>query len=227
MEDKVHTRLRSWIAASGLKEGARLPAERELATTLGVTRAELRKALLVMEVDGRLERGVGRGTFLAKRPATARVFSTASGTAALAERTGPHEAMSARIALEPELAAMAAIHGTPLQLRELRSLATAMRAANSWAKYEKLDADFHDLIAQASGNSLLHEVHKIINGVRLVVVWGRLNTPDAAPSPDYHSFAEHDEIAQALELRDGAWAHKAMKAHLTSTLNTMTIGTGG
>lgn len=226
MDDKVHTRLRTWIESSGLEEGARLPAERDLAEKLGVSRAELRKALLVLQVDGRLERDVGRGTFLAKRAASGKMGSAGSRTAALAERTGPHEAMMARIALEPELTAMAAMHGSPRQLRDIRNLAAAMRKAKSWAKYEKLDAEFHDLIAQASGNALLHEVHKIINGVRLVVVWRRLDTPHAAPAADYHSFGEHDEIVEALEQRDGGRARKAMLRHLTSTLNTMSSGMG-
>ena len=48
-----------------------------------------------------------------------------------------------------------------------------MRKATSWRSYEELDSEFHDIIAQASGNSLLHELHKILNGVRIVVVWRR------------------------------------------------------
>ena len=104
------------------------------------------------------------------------------------------------------------------------ALAQSMRAAPSWARYEKLDSAFHDLIAQASGNGLLYEVHKIINGVRLVVVWRRLDTSQVAPPPDYHSFDEHDEIAAALERRDSAAAHRAMHAHLNATLASMTSG---
>ena len=225
MSTKVLTRVRTWIAASGLAEGARLPPERGLCATLGISRAELRKALLVLESSGILARHVGRGTFLAKKTEQRKSDSAESAIEALAERTGPHEAMMARLALEPELSRMAALHASPRHLRELRRLATAMRSAASWLAYEELDSQFHDILAEGSGNSLLHELHKIMNGVRFVVVWRRLNTPEIAPGPDYHSFDEHDAIVAALEERDGNRAYKAMQTHLQSTLSTMTDNT--
>ena len=220
MSALVHARLRSWLAASGLGDGARLPPERSLCAILGVSRTELRKALLVLELDGMLQRTVGRGTFLARPPDSRR--DAALDVAALAERTGPHEAMTARLALEPELARMAALHATPRQLRELRDLSDGMRRAASWAVYEHLDSRFHDLVAEASGNALLHAVHKVINGVRLVVVWRRLDTTRSGPAADYHSFAEHDAIIDALSARDAARAHAAMRTHLRATLAMMT-----
>ena len=223
MSSKILARVRTWIAASGLTEGARLPPERDLCATLGISRAELRKALLVLEANGSLVRQVGRGTFLARRPDGQNSGAAESAIADLAERTGPHEAMMARLALEPELARMAALHASPRQLRDLRRLAGEMRAAPNWQAYEDLDARFHDIVAEASGNSLLHELHKIMNGVRFVVVWRRLNTPEIAPDPGYHSFNEHDAIVAALEARAGQDAYAAMRKHLQSTLSTMTV----
>lgn len=221
MDENILTRLRTWIEASGMKEGARLPAERDLAQTLGITRSELRKSLFILEVEGRVERVVGRGTFLSKRVSNPKKSTAAARIAELAERTGPHEAMTARIAIEPELAALAAIHASSRQLRDIAALAEAMTNAGSWTRYEKLDAEFHDLIAQASGNSLLHEVHSIVNQVRLVVVWRRLHTPQASPPKDYHSFPEHAKIVAALEQRDSAAAKSAMRKHLRSTLDLL------
>jgi len=216
-------RVRSWIASSGLAEGERLPPERDLCGKLGITRTALRKALLMLEANGSLVRQVGRGTFLAKATHSSTSSSSDNTISDLAERTGPHEAMMARLTLEPELARMAALHATPRHLRDLRRLSNTMRAAGSWHAYEDMDSEFHDIIAEASGNSLLYELYKIVNGVRLVVVWRRLNTPEAGPSPDYHSFDEHDAIVAALDGREGKAASKAMQAHLQSTLSTMTI----
>jgi len=223
MSNKVISRVRTWITTSDLLEGGRLPPERVLCETLGISRAELRKALLVLEAGGVLARQVGRGTFLAKKPEQHKPDSADEAIEYLAERTGPHEAMMARLALEPELARMAALHATPRQLRDLRRLATSMRSAVSWHAYEEMDSEFHDILAEASGNSLLHALHKIMNGVRFVVVWRRLNTPKDAPDSDYHSFFEHDAIVTALEDRDGCRAYKAMQTHLQSTLATMTM----
>ncbi|NKB53336.1 MAG: FCD domain-containing protein [Rhizobiaceae bacterium] len=223
MSAKVLARVRTWIASSGLPAGARLPPERDLCTNLGVSRTELRKAFLVLESNGNLTREVGRGTFLTRKPEQRKSDNSERTISDLAERTGPLEAMMARLALEPELARMAALHASPRQLRRIRELASKMRNSVSWHTYEELDSEFHDIIAQASGNSLLHELHKILNGVRIVVVWRRLDTPEAAPDPDYHSFDEHDAVVEALEKRSGSEASKAMQKHLQSTLSTMTV----
>lgn len=221
MSTKILTRVRTWILSSSLSEGDRLPPERELCATLGVSRAELRKSLLVLEAEGSLARQVGRGTFLAKKTSMRTANSTEKTVADLAERTGPREAMVARLAMEPELARLAAFNASPRQLRDLRQLADNMRTAPSWPIYEEMDARFHDTLAEATGNSLLHELHKILNGVRFVVVWRRLNPAEEAPASDYHSFAEHEAIISALENRSGDDAYNAMHSHLQSTLASM------
>lgn len=221
MSDKILTRTRSWIMNSGLSEGDRLPPERTLCTMLGVTRSELRKSLLLLEAEGLLTRHVGRGTYLGASARGAGSAGLEATVAALSETTGPIEAMSARIALEPETAALAALHATPAQLRELRRLCQATPVASSWESYENLDSRFHETIAEASGNTLLQAMHRILNGVRLVVVWRRLDTPDRGPDSDYHSFAEHYAILAAIEQRKPDEARAAMLAHLNATLNSM------
>src|SRR6266516_410351 len=53
---------------AGLRRGSRLPTERQLAVSLGVTRTSVRRALTVLEAEGRISREVGRGTFLREEP---------------------------------------------------------------------------------------------------------------------------------------------------------------
>lgn len=141
--------------------------------------------------------------------------------ARLAEVTSPHDAMMARLTLEPELAGHAAIHASPRHLAEARRLADGMRAASNWAEYESLDTRLHELIAIASRNPLLVELHRIVNAVRVSVVWSNLQIPEHGPPKDYHSFAEHDAIIDALESRDRRAAHAAMRAHLKSVRATL------
>jgi DNA-binding FadR family transcriptional regulator len=225
MKDDSLTRFRSWLKSESQPEGFRLPPERELASKLGLSRTDLRKALLVLEAEGRLERRVGRGTFLCNAPKDSAEFGVGLDVNSLAERTGPLEAMTARLALEPELAQMAALQATGQQVSQLRALTQAMRGAPGWRAYEELDADFHALLAQSAGNSLLYELHRIVNAVRKVVVWRRLNPTDQAPPPDYHSLDEHDAIVTALEHRDPTAARAAMRRHLRATIDAMTGGT--
>ncbi|MBT5294680.1 MAG: GntR family transcriptional regulator, partial [Octadecabacter sp.] len=54
--------VRHWLTQSNQKTGSRLPPERILADTLSLSRPELRKALAVLENEGRINRHVGRGT---------------------------------------------------------------------------------------------------------------------------------------------------------------------
>lgn len=208
-----------WLAASGAVPGDRLPAERILSEQLHMSRGELRKALTMLEAEGVVERHVGRGTYL-RRPAAA-AKGNESLVTRLAEITSPHAAMMARLSLEPELAGHAAIHAAPRHLAEARTLADGMREAANWSEYEALDARLHELIAVASGNPLLAELHRIVNGVRVSVVWSNLQLPAGGPPSDYHSFAEHDAIIEALERRDRSEAHAAMKTHLRSVRATL------
>ncbi len=217
----VLERLKDYISTAGMPCGARLPPERHLCDELGVTRAELRKALAVLEINGLLERKVGIGTFLSEVPEAAETSAVQSPFDDLAERISPHDAMVARLTMEPELASLAAIHATPRQLSAARRLADGMRTAKDWQTYEQLDAEFHALIAEASGNALLNELFKVVNAVRLAVVWKRLDVPPDGPPEGYHSFTEHDAILDALERRDRGSAHRAMRNHLQSIISDM------
>ena len=211
--------LAGWLEDAGINPGDRLPPERALSGELGISRGELRKALTVLEAEGLIERHVGRGTFLTE--ATAVETASEPLVARLSEITSPHAAMMARLSLEPELAGHAAIHAAPRHLTEARQLADGMRAARNWEEYETLDARLHELIAVASGNPLLAELHRIVNAVRVSVVWSKLELPQGGPPADYHSFEEHDAIIEALERRDRVAAHAAMRLHLKSVRATL------
>ncbi|MFC4174002.1 FadR/GntR family transcriptional regulator [Microvirga sp. GCM10011540] len=209
--------LRAWLSDAQLPEDGRLPPERELADRFGVKRAELRKALAVMEGEGRLRRHVGKGTFLAKEDPA----DVPTDAAIIAHRTSPPEAMQARIIVEPEIARLAALKATSAQIGEMKELCLQMRHAKTWGEYEHLDWRFHNLLAEASGNNLLLEIQRLVNGVRRAVVWGHLAKRPIGPSPDYHSFDEHDAIVEAIASRDRRGAADAMRRHLNSTASTM------
>lgn len=205
--------VKAWIEKSGLQPGDKLPSERDLAQFLGLSRGDLRQSMLLLETSGVVDRKVGRGTYLASRMGLHKYSFKLDN---LLDTTSPHHAMMARLALEPELAGFAAIHGSQRDIDEARRLSKEMRAVSSWSQYEELDARFHEVIALASENPLLIEMHRIVNDVRVAVVWSKLKLPNGCPSPDYHSFDEHDDIVSSLETRDRKGAQLAMKKHLHS-----------
>jgi DNA-binding FadR family transcriptional regulator len=203
--------LRQWLKDTRMAPNQKLPAERELAAKFCVTRAEVRKALAILEREGVIHRYVGRGTFVSNNSVAPH------GEEDIAAKTSPLAAMQARYAIEPELARLAAMNATPAQIAEMRSLAQEMRQAESWDSYAHLDWRFHNLIAEATGNNLLIEVQRLLNDVRRYVVWSNLEKNSAGPSRNYHSFDEHEHIIDAIESRNGEIAMQAMLAHLKTT----------
>lgn len=208
-EKSILTQLRGFLAQAHLPEDGRLPPERELSAALGVSRAELRKALDVLESEGQLWRHVGKGTFMGSRP-----LDTFADIEALARRSNPAEVMRTRIAIEPEIARAAAFSATPSAISEMRLCLTRSRQAENWRQYEGWDTRLHRTIAEATQNSLLLGLFDTLNAVRRAVTWGRLRSAPLRPLTDHHSFAEHDAIVDAIEHRDMAGAASAMRTHL-------------
>jgi DNA-binding FadR family transcriptional regulator len=204
----VMAQVRGFLAGATLPEDGRLPPEREMSEMLGVTRAELRKALAVLEQEGQIWRHQGKGTFVGPRPP--RLLDVAD----LAQRSNPMQVMKARIGLEPELARLAAVHATAAEITELADLAIACREAESWREYEAYDAKFHHQIGEMAHNPILLALLETLNAVRRAVTWGRPRPSHIRPPADHHSFADHGLIVDAISNREPTAAADAMRRHL-------------
>ena len=201
--------LQAYLTQLDLPADSRLPPERELCESLGVSRGDLRKALAVLERDGRIWRHVGKGTFVGSRP-----IGETVAVSEIAARSNPSDVMRARLILEPELTREAALHATLDDIAAMRHSLAQMRQAATWRQYENLDNLLHRQIAQASRSTLLLGMFDVLNAIRRAVVWGRLRVEGARPPDDHHSFAEHDRIVDAIADRDLGGAAAAMRAHL-------------
>lgn len=204
-------RLRDFLAGAAISADGRLPPERDLAGRLGVSRAELRKALADLEAEGIIWRHVGKGTFVGARP-----VDTVADVAALTRRTNPSEVMQARLSIEPEMARLAALHATSADLGELGSCIARSRQAETWRQYEAWDNRFHRAVGEATGNALLLGLLDTLTAVRRAVTWGRLRYSPVKPDPAHHSFEEHEAIVAAIADRDATAAATAMRTHIRS-----------
>lgn len=205
----VVMQLRAYLAQAELPENGRLPPERDLAAELGVSRAELRKALAALETEGKLWRHVGKGTFLGNRP-----LDATTDVAGLVQRTNPAEVIKARLALEPEIARLAAVNATPGQIAQMRECLARSRVADTWRQYEMWDNQLHRSIGEATQNSLLLGLLDTLSAVRRAVSWGRLRGERPRPPGDHHSFTEHEAVVAAIADRDMSGAAAAMRMHL-------------
>jgi DNA-binding FadR family transcriptional regulator len=209
-------RLRELLAALALPLNGRLPPERDLSDQIGVSRAELRKAMAVLEDEGRIWRHVGRGTFIGARPVL-----NLENVAYLSSITSPTHIIEARLSLEPQLARLAALNGLSADFAEIRICNQRCRKARDWNVYEAWDNKFHHALAVAARNKLLVVLFETLNAVRRSPTWRNSRLGDH-PTPEHPSFAEHDAIFDAVSRRDADQAEACMRVHLTTIRNRMT-----
>lgn len=208
MTEDVVAQIKQFIAGQCLGHNQKLPPERRFCDLLGVSRAELRKALAAMEADGLIWRHVGRGTFIGSRP-----VHNLDDMDFLRRLANPVQVMDARLAIEPALAGLAARDGTLSNFEEIRACNRRCRSAEEWRSYEAWDNKFHHAIAKATHNKVLLHVFDSLNVVRRSVVWAQLRST-AGPAPDHFSFDQHDAVLVAIEARNAAEAATRMRAHL-------------
>lgn len=206
------TALTSFIKDGGYSPGDRLPPERELIVSLGMSRNSLRRALEAMERDGAIWRHVGKGTFVAAHGGDAGTGSLSE----LSKQVTPVQLMRSRLALEPAIAREAAVNASEESVTRLKILKDRAVEASDWDEYETQDDLLHRAIAEATGNPLLLSLFDQLNQVRRAVAWQTVVRSSVRPARDHTSFAEHDEILAAIDARNPSTAQAAMRKHLSS-----------
>jgi DNA-binding FadR family transcriptional regulator len=127
---QIAEQLRTLISAGEWAVGARLPAERDLARQLGVSRPSVREALIAMEVEGWVEVRTGSGVYVLDR-SKAPSHGNSRAEQIPPDEWGPLELIRARRVVEGEVAAMAA---TQAKRKHLDAMDKAIASM-------KLDAD--------------------------------------------------------------------------------------
>ncbi|MGH6885522.1 MAG: FadR/GntR family transcriptional regulator [Geminicoccales bacterium] len=188
-------------------DGFRVPAERALAATYRLARNTVRRAL--HELDGRLVRIVGRGTFVrgnaAARP---REFLGRLRDAS------PTDIMEVRLIMEPQAAALAAHRASTEDLQEIESVLRRSITAKGTAEFEHWDAALHLAIFRASKNALLVDYCEAINVARNQPHWYRLKQKSLTETVRRHYDQEHSAVVAALLQRDAEAARRLLHQHL-------------
>lgn len=208
----VAGRIQDLIRQRGLGPGARLPAERELAATLQVSRASLREALIALELGGVVEVRGGSGVYVLDDPATLAAVPEAG--------PGPFEVLSARSAIETEVAAMAARSASGAALEAiLAALVEMERSHEDRASNEQADREFHLAIARASGNAAMVGVVDYLWRLRSSL-WQGMKQHYRTEELRKATLLDHRAIFGAIAARDPAGARKAMRTHLQRVSRT-------
>jgi GntR family transcriptional regulator, transcriptional repressor for pyruvate dehydrogenase complex len=205
---QVADRVRSVIQQGEFGVGSRLPAERELALRLGVSRPSLREALIALEIEGQVEIRGGSGVYVCAPPGALK-----AGTAAFGE--SPTELMQARATLEGSVIMLAAARATRAGLRRVRDALDLMREEHARGlRPVEADRRFHLSIAAMCGNSVLARMVGELFDDRHSPIASRLSTRSETVDTWTYALAEHEAIYRALELHHPQAAAAAMFSHL-------------
>ena len=206
---QIADRVRSLIQAGQFPVGSRLPAERELAQQLGVSRPSLREALIALEIAGNVEIRMGSGIYVSAEPEKRVV------TQGVSIGESPLEIMQARELIEGSVAVMACARMTRETLAALRATLDEMRGnVHVDRRAMELDRKFHLLLAEQAGNSVLVRIIRDLFDERHSPLTSQIRTRFENNDTWVLALAEHEIIYAALEARDPLQAQAAMRTHL-------------
>ncbi len=189
--------------------GDRLPTEEALVRQFQAARNTVRKAMSALEADGIIERHVGRGTFVAG-PKQEASDESDDGYALC----GPADVMEARLTLEPAIARLAVVRASPADIRKAKWCLEQLANADDFEEHEKLDAELHWTIINASRNELYKKIYIDINTIRSRSEWRTMKLASLSQEIKDAYHIEHSEIVEAFAARDADRLAEALTAHL-------------
>lgn len=203
---EVAAHLEGLIISGELRAGDKLPPERELATTMNISRSSLRQAMFELESKKLIERRQGRGSTVTETPPDA--MELASNLSALDVELG--NATELRDLVEPRIAHLAAVRAVESNLLALEEVLLHSTDGCTAADSLRLDIEFHALLAHAAQNPLL------VTLSAMTTEWTRrTRTLSHRTRTGRRASARgHRSIFEAVARHDGAAAAVAMEQHL-------------
>lgn len=196
--------------------GAKLPSERQLAESMGVSRPLVREALSGLQLTGIVESRTGDGTYVTQTidnlDEAYLVFTSVK------ERRSLREAYEVRCVLEQGIAIIACKKATIDGLDKLNQCLQALSVAASNQDFEEFNRAnhcFHLALAQATHNSLFVRVLESLLGIMHQTIPKRLLKSLYWCSKERfnESLALHQKLYDALQVRDQQKVTQAILHH--------------
>ncbi|MDH4440676.1 MAG: FadR/GntR family transcriptional regulator [Rhizobium sp.] len=213
LADLVFERMHRAIKSGAYQPDERLPTEHDLAIEFEVSRPIIRESLRRLREQGFIYSRRGAGSFV-----RAVGMKQPLGFGQLENVADLLNCYEFRLTLEPAAAEAAATRHTPGMLAAIREALELMRdATNRQAHREDADFQFHLAIARAANNTYFSTAMEALKdhiavGMRFHGVSVKRDTAGLS-----RVFAEHEAIATAIAVGEGARARELMHAHLTGS----------
>lgn len=204
---EVAARVSRYIAEKGLEPGERLPGEIELAKICGVSRPTIREAMVALEIAGEVEILSGSGAYVRE--------SINPMSLALESGPGPFELLRARMLIEGETAADAALYASVGDLKKIETaLAEMRRLVVAKTNAQGMDRQFHVAIGEAARNSVLASIVDGLWAGMFAPMYHRLSHRAGMDQNQAVALKDHEAIFAAIAARDSNEARRAMRRHL-------------
>ena len=223
-QPKKSTLVAEWvleqIRSQVYPEGAKLPSERDIAQTLGMSRPPIREALSALQIAGIVEIHPGDGTYVkSATPANEMVSDT---MLVLEESESPFEVMQARRVLEEGIVKVAAAQATDEDVERLEQAVERMQDAvehGDLSRYFQANREFHLAVASATQNSTLQRLLNSLLISEEKKLWQE-SIQRYLTDPDHIKayVGRHQRLIQAIKAGDADWAVREMREHFSGTV---------
>jgi GntR family transcriptional repressor for pyruvate dehydrogenase complex len=213
---RIATQLMELIDLQKLIPGDKLPAERQLAELLAVSRPSIREALHILQAQGFVSIRHGQGTFV-QEPVVAQELRASVMT----KTHGLNELFDAREVLEVPASKWAAEKASKEDIRLLRATLNQIETITAiepidFDQLQSLDAKFHLTIVGIAGNRFINQTLNVLQDVMKMSMETTLRLPGRSEI----SRNEHNEILKAIENGNGELASKLTLQHITGARRT-------
>lgn len=228
LADQVADQLHALVRQGRWEPGQRLPAERQLAEQMGVSRPSLREAIQKLVSQGVLRSRRGDGTYVQERNHAFLLPDTFEPLASLLTQDPEYryDVLEARTALESSTAWHAALRATQADKDRIRRCFDVMLGHQQGGNGDlsaRADAQFHLAIAEASHNVvLLRVMHSLFELVLSTVVQSRRTMFTLASEETLGDLTEqHHALMQAIVEGDAPRAREVIERHLAYVRDTV------
>jgi GntR family transcriptional repressor for pyruvate dehydrogenase complex len=210
--EQVAEQIERRILSGELRNGDRLPTERELAEQFHVSRTAVREAMKILAQKGLVDMRPGRGTTVIDGTHEAMQHSIGLVMKLeLREVGGSDNLVEVRSILESEIAALAAARATEKEIAAMREAIRIMdESLDNADAFIVADNDFHEALARATQNKL---IFILVNSIVSLLSEQRKQIFGVEGGPQRGQF-HHKQILESVVRRDPEAARAAMRSHL-------------